>query len=539
MDADVNAGLATTDPDYIDTREGGFYHDITQVAALEMARLWDALGTDVPASAFPTFAWGDYLDDHADLFNITRAGAIAASGTVLFGGSPGTLVGVGTVVTAAQTDPDIVPPAFETTASGTLSAIVPAPTGLTKSASGTDGVLATATYFYKVTAINNYGESLPSAEVSQAVVAPQHVLLDWNDMTGATGYKVYRSTTTNTEVLLTTINTPTSTYTDKGLDTPGVATVPIADSTGGKLTLAVTAQNTGSASNVFAGAVSIVSTPVAGLSTVTNAAPIVGGANPESDESLRARILLNYQGSGAGSKADYQRWVLGFAGVGHVFVGPVWHGPGTVQIVATTAVGDPVSEILRAQIQTFLDPPAATATTVGIHVLPTTPITVGTTTGFRPAPDTIQIGSNSVSYNGLTGTTFTGTSGGAGTFPAGTAVTQGGAGLGQAPIGASVTVQTVSPTSITVIGAITHKPGYTLDGVGGTIATRPSIVKEATDYLNTLDVGEDVIYEHVKATLFQIGVLGVSSVTVNGGTADIVINQDPPAVARLGTITLS
>jgi hypothetical protein len=61
MDADANAGLALDDPEWIDTREGTFYWDITEVVILELARIWDALSVEVPACAFAIFAWGDQL----------------------------------------------------------------------------------------------------------------------------------------------------------------------------------------------------------------------------------------------------------------------------------------------------------------------------------------------------------------------------------------------------------------------------------------------------------------------------------------------
>ena len=63
LDADANAGLEANDPTRIDTREGTFYYDITEAIVLELSRVWDALGTEIPSAAFPTHAWGEYLDD--------------------------------------------------------------------------------------------------------------------------------------------------------------------------------------------------------------------------------------------------------------------------------------------------------------------------------------------------------------------------------------------------------------------------------------------------------------------------------------------
>jgi hypothetical protein len=72
---------------------------------------------------------------------------------------------------------------------------LPTPTGLTGTPSSTGGSLATGTYFYKVTALNATGETVPSGEISVPVTGPTgSVALSWNAVPGATGYRVYRGT---------------------------------------------------------------------------------------------------------------------------------------------------------------------------------------------------------------------------------------------------------------------------------------------------------------------------------------------------------
>src|SRR5579862_4828423 len=105
LDADVNAGLVETDPGWIDTREGSMYWILTQVFGLEAARLWDALGSETPAAAFPSLAWGPYLDAHGNTFALTRKPAIAATGLVVFAGTPGTLIATGTQVSSSPISP--------------------------------------------------------------------------------------------------------------------------------------------------------------------------------------------------------------------------------------------------------------------------------------------------------------------------------------------------------------------------------------------------------------------------------------------------
>jgi len=121
LDADANAGVDPTSADFIDTTPGGFWFDITQAAVLEMARLWDMAATEVPAVAFPAYAWGDYLDDHADALGLTRKTATAASGVVRFTGSAGTVIAVGTEVSTIPVSSDDDPVSFVTTESGTIS----------------------------------------------------------------------------------------------------------------------------------------------------------------------------------------------------------------------------------------------------------------------------------------------------------------------------------------------------------------------------------------------------------------------------------
>ncbi len=97
------------------------------------------------------------------------------------------------------------------------------------------GSLTTATqYFYKITAIDSAGgETLPSTEVSATTAAGRLTNdVSWTMVDGATSYKVYRSTTSNAEVYLTTVvgnttyNNTTVYFTDDGSITIGSATVP-------------------------------------------------------------------------------------------------------------------------------------------------------------------------------------------------------------------------------------------------------------------------------------------------------------------------
>ena len=93
-------------------------------------------------------------------------------------------------------------------------------------------VSGTATYYYKVTAIDSAGgETTPSAEVSHQFTSgtTNYVTLTWNVVTGASGYRVYRSTGSGGEnnyyTTLGSVSGNTVTFTDTNA-TYGTATPP-------------------------------------------------------------------------------------------------------------------------------------------------------------------------------------------------------------------------------------------------------------------------------------------------------------------------
>jgi uncharacterized phage protein gp47/JayE len=126
---------------------------------------------------------------------------------------------------------------------------------------------------------------------------------------------------------------------------------------GGTLTLPVQAAEAGTEGNVAAGTVTLLQSPLDGISSVTNAQPMQGGADIESDEQLRNRVLLAYSGSqGSGTITDYQAWSLAYPGVGFVAVVPQAAGAGTVGVIVTDADNRPVPTATVAGLQEQLDP---------------------------------------------------------------------------------------------------------------------------------------------------------------------------------------
>jgi hypothetical protein len=103
----------------------------------------------------------------------------------------------------------------------------------------------------------------------------------------------------------------------------------------------------------------------------------------------------------------------------------------------------------------------------------------------------------------------------------------------------TVTTSTVLPIDITCV--VTPQSGYSLDGTGGTIATRTAILTTLGNYLGLLGPGDEVVFEHIQACFFVPGVLDISGTVVNGITSGSIqlASGTQPQVARLGTMTFS
>lgn len=357
INARANAGLTPDQPEYIDVREGSFFYVNTQPLVIFLAEAYDRMN-EVAAAAIIDTSWEQYLDYHAESFGQQRKPAVFASGLVTFTGVAGSLIGTDTEVSPPQTDPEVEPPIFRTTASGTIPAAASAPTGLAAVGSNSGGALASATYRYVVTATDDAGETTGSAEASSgAVTGPSgSVALTWNAVPTAVTYKVYRGTAAGGPyALVATVSIPS--YADLGGQTPGAAP-PVVNTTGGKKTLSIAAQQPGVDGNVAAGTITQLNTAVDGVASVTNAAATSGGTEIESDEDLKTRLKALFSGGGTGTAGWYAREALEEPGVGRVTVVPVWNGAGTVQVIIMTATGHAVAGAIVTSLQNRLDPVA-------------------------------------------------------------------------------------------------------------------------------------------------------------------------------------
>lgn len=464
LDADANATLAEDDPEWIDTRQGSFYWDVTQPPAMEMARLWDAM-TEAVAAAFPSTAWGEYLDEHGRTFNLVRNPAIAATGYLTFITSEATAISAGVQVSTAVPElGDAI--TFQTVESGTSGAPLGVPGVVNVNVLESGGLLSAGTRYYQVTAVNEFGETEASEPVEATTVGNTgRNVLSWGSVLGAQSYRVYSSPDAEVPGGLVG-STVSAGFIDDGATTPTDTTPPERNMTSG-VTLAAQATEAGAASSVAAGAVTSMDSAIATVLTVTNLEPMTGGADEESDEDFRVRIIGQYVGtSGGGNVADYRRWAAQ-QGVNRVTVVPVWNGPGTVLVIAMQPDGSPVAQGVVDGLQAFLD----------------------------PVP---------------------------------------GKGAGQAPIGATVTVKTSTQVQIEVAAEVVPVDGYSLDGAEATVATRGSIMLSLIAYLQHLQPGDTIVYEHVQSCFFVPGVFRVNGLTVEGGTQDIPLGTGiTPEVATL------
>ncbi|MCL6597931.1 MAG: baseplate J/gp47 family protein [Alicyclobacillus macrosporangiidus] len=149
----------------------------------------------------------------------------------------------------------------------------------------------------------------------------------------------------------------------------------------GTVDVPVQAVEGGSSGNVSAGSIVFMAQPLAGVSSVTNAAATSGGLDQESDAELLARYLTKVRNpSAGGNKADYINWALEVSGVGGVSVVPVRDGPGTVSIAIIDTNKAPASQDLVDAVQDYIAPP-------WVNILEADTMTIG---GYGVSVDTTQ-----------------------------------------------------------------------------------------------------------------------------------------------------
>ena len=117
----------------------------------------------------------------------------------------------------------------------------------------------------------------------------------------------------------------------------------------GEVDIAVQAVAAGKSSNITNDKITIMRSPIKGITHITNKNAITGGAEAESDTALRQRIddvWAGREASYVGNNADYKRWAMEVPGVGyaHTIPGERYNGPNSVKVVVVDADGLPANE---------------------------------------------------------------------------------------------------------------------------------------------------------------------------------------------------
>ncbi len=115
----------------------------------------------------------------------------------------------------------------------------------------------------------------------------------------------------------------------------------------GEADVAIQADEAGSEGNVDAGTVTIMVSPISGITRINNDNEITGGAEAEDDDSLRQRVDDYNAGRGdsyVGNNADYVRWAKEVPGVGYAHTIPEYNGPNSVKVIVVDVDGKPANE---------------------------------------------------------------------------------------------------------------------------------------------------------------------------------------------------
>lgn len=136
------------------------------------------------------------------------------------------------------------------------------------------------------------------------------------------------------------------------------------------------AQSAGALGNVPSGAVCIMVSPPVGVTYCLNPTAFSGGADEESDEALRSRVLMSYQRLPNGANAAfYETQALSVSGVAAAAVLPKERGIGTVDVIVSASDGipsadlvDAVEALLQAQREICVDIAVSAPTALPINV---------------------------------------------------------------------------------------------------------------------------------------------------------------------------
>lgn len=151
---------------------------------------------------------------------------------------------------------------------------------------------------------------------------------------------------------------------------------------GGSNVFPIIAIEPGIASNVPVSTITKIINPLAGVSSVNNEEEVRDGADIETDESLRARHLLNLRSRLTGdNKPQYEVWAKNVKGVGAVKVKRATPTPGYVTITITNANNDVPSQELLDEVHNYID--ELRPVNAGVIVAPASAINIDISVGIK------------------------------------------------------------------------------------------------------------------------------------------------------------
>ena len=153
---------------------------------------------------------------------------------------------------------------------------------------------------------------------------------------------------------------------------------------------AVTAIDAGAAGNLAEGEALTFVSPVEGVNGTAVSRGLSGGADVESDESLRGRLLASLQAPPhGGSAADYVAWALEVPGVTRAWCYPLYLGVGTVGVtfVADDEAGIVPGEELVNKVQAYIDDRRPVTAEVTVFAPETLPVNIV----LRVSPNSVAV----------------------------------------------------------------------------------------------------------------------------------------------------
>lgn len=165
----------------------------------------------------------------------------------------------------------------------------------------------------------------------------------------------------------------------------GVLYVTTAD---GLKNVPVKAQEAGEAHNAVAGETLNLINPISGIQSNATVLSLDGGYDAESDDSLRARLMLRIQKPPqGGAEHDFERWALEVPGVTRAWVYPAWQGLGTVGIAFVRDGDENIfpTEIEVTRVQDYLN--EQRPVTAVVFVFAPTPKSIPMTIQLSPSDE--------------------------------------------------------------------------------------------------------------------------------------------------------